>query len=254
MRRKLHALISSGWYSAGMVVCIVVSIVPLAFRSEPTAFRVTEAICTAVFVFDYVARWITADLDDPERWAFARYPFRSMAVIDLVSILPSVTALGSGFRLFKVFRLARTLRILRTLRVFRALKLARYSRSIQMIGSVFREQRESLLTVLLLAFAYILISALVVYNVEPETFADFFEAVYWATVSLTTMGYGDIYPVTTVGRLVTMLSSLLGIAVVALPAGIVTAGYMDELKKEREENGKKDTVLASPETDDARKA
>lgn len=254
MRRKLHALISSGWYSAGMVVCIVVSIVPLAFRSEPAAFRVTEAVCTVVFVFDYIARWITADLDDPERWAFARYPFRPLAVIDLVSILPSVTALGSGFRLFKVFRLARSLRILRTLRVFRTLKLARYSRSIQMIGSVFREQRESLLTVLMLAFAYILISALVVYNVEPETFADFFEAVYWATVSLTTMGYGDIYPVTTVGRLVTMLSSLLGIAVVALPAGIVTAGYMDELKKEREENGKKDTVLASPETDDTRKA
>lgn len=254
MRRKLHALISSGWYSAGMVICIVVSIVPLAFRSEPAAFRVTEAICTAVFIFDYAARWITADLDDPIRFPFARYPFRPMAVIDLVSILPSVTALGSGFRLFKVFRLARSLRILRTLRVFRTLKLARYSRSIQMIGSVFREQRESLLTVLILAFAYILISALVVYNVEPETFADFFEAVYWATVSLTTMGYGDIYPVTTVGRLVTMLSSLLGIAVVALPAGIVTAGYMDELKKEREENGKKDTVLASPETDDQIKA
>jgi voltage-gated potassium channel len=248
MRRKLHALISSGWYSAGMVVCIVVSIVPLAFRSEPAAFRVTEAICTAVFVFDYVARWITADLDDSGRYPFARYPFRPMAVIDLVSILPSVTALGSGFRLFKVFRLARTLR------VFRTLKLARYSRSIQMIGSVFREQRESLLTVLMLAFAYILISALVVYNVEPETFADFFEAVYWATVSLTTMGYGDIYPVTTVGRLVTMLSSLLGIAVVALPAGIVTAGYMDELKKEREENGKKDAVLAPAETDDKTKA
>ncbi len=254
MRRKLHALISSGWYSAGMVICIVVSIVPLAFRSEPAAFRVTEAICTAIFIFDYAARWITADLDDPKRWAFARYPFRLMPVIDLVSILPSVTALGSGFRLFKVFRLARSLRILRTLRVFRTLKLARYSRSIQMIGSVFREQRESLMTVLMLAFAYILISALVVYNVEPETFADFFEAVYWATVSLTTMGYGDIYPVTTVGRLVTMLSSLLGIAVIALPAGIVTAGYMDELKKEREENGKKDTVLAPSETDDARKA
>ena len=254
MRRKLHALINSGWYSAGMVVCIVVSIVPLAFRSEPAAFRVTEAICTAVFIFDYAARWITADLDDPSRYPFARYPFRPLAVIDLVSILPSVTALGSGFRLFKVFRLARSLRILRTLRVFRTLKLARYSRSIQMIGSVFREQRESMLTVLMLAFAYILISALVVYNVEPDTFSDFFEAVYWATVSLTTMGYGDIYPVTTVGRLVTMLSSLLGIAVVALPAGIVTAGYMDELKKEREENGKKDTVLAPTETDDTRKA
>ncbi len=255
MRRKLHALIDSGWYSAGMVICIIASILPLAFRSEPAVFRVIEAISTAVFIFDYVVRWITADLDNTEhKWPFARYPFRPMAVIDLVSILPSVTAFGSGFRLFRVFRLARSLRILRTLRIFRTFKLARYSRSIQMIAGVFREQKESLLTVLMLALAYILISALVVYNIEPETFDDFFEAVYWATVSLTTMGYGDIYPVTVVGRLVTMLSSLLGIAVVALPAGIVTAGYMDELKKEREENGKKDTDLAPPETDDAGKA
>lgn len=73
------------------------------------------------------------------------------------------------------------------------------------------------------------ISALVVFNVEPDSFNSFFDAIYWATVSLTTMGYGDIYPVTEIGRVVTMISSLFGIAIVALPAGIITAGYMDEL-------------------------
>ena len=78
-----------------------------------------------------------------------------------------------------------------------------------------------------------LISALVILNLEPDSFDSFFEAVYWATVSLTTMGYGDIYPVTTTGRVFTMLSAAFGIAIVALPSGIITAGYMSELAKEQ---------------------
>jgi voltage-gated potassium channel len=87
-----------------------------------------------------------------------------------------------------------------------------------------------------LAVGYILISALIILNVEPESFNSFFDAVYWATISLTTMGYGDIYPVTTFGRMVTMLSSVVGIAIVALPAGIITAGYMKEISDEEDED------------------
>ena len=87
------------------------------------------------------------------------------------------------------------------------------------------------MVVIWFALGYIFISALVIFNVEPETFGSFFDAVYWATVSLTTMGYGDIYPVSTIGRIVTMLSSFIGIAIVALPAGILTAGYMEELEE-----------------------
>ena len=82
-----------------------------------------------------------------------------------------------------------------------------------------------------LAVAYILISALVIFNSEPDSFRDFFESVYWATVLLTTVGYGDIYPVTTVGRAIAMVSSLFGIAIVALPAGIITAGYMRAIEQ-----------------------
>lgn len=84
-----------------------------------------------------------------------------------------------------------------------------------------------------MAIGYVLISALVIFNVEPETFDNFFESVYWATVSLTTMGYGDIYPVTTIGRIVTMISSFVEIAIVALPAGIITAGYMNRIQEEK---------------------
>ena len=76
------------------------------------------------------------------------------------------------------------------------------------------------------------VSALVIYNVEPESFETFFDSIYWATISLTTVGYGDIYPVTTVGRIVTMVSSVFGIAIIALPSGVITAGYLDVVNKD----------------------
>ena len=84
-----------------------------------------------------------------------------------------------------------------------------------------------------MAIGYILVSALIIFNVEGDSFSSFFDAIYWATVSLTTVGYGDIYPVTTAGRIITMISSIFGIAIVALPAGIITAGYMDVINEEK---------------------
>lgn len=147
-----------------------------------------------------------------------------MAVIDLLSILPSFTALWAGLRILKLFRL------LRTFRVLRAIKMFRYSKSLDIIANVIKSQKTPLTAVGTLAVAYILISALIIFNVEPDTFNSFFDAIYWATVSLTTVGYGDIYPVTAAGHLVTMVSSFIGIAIVALPSGIITAGYMEALK------------------------
>jgi voltage-gated potassium channel len=95
------------------------------------------------------------------------------------------------------------------------------------------------MAVVTLAAGYILISALVIFHVEPDSVATFFDAVYWATVSLTTVGYGDIYPVTVLGRTVAMLSSFFGIAIVALPAGIVTAEYLNALKENNKCDEKK---------------
>ena len=126
----------------------------------------------------------------------------------------------------------RTLRVLRLFRTLRAFKLIRYSKSTSAIAAVFEKQREALLAVLCLAIGYILVSALVIFNVEPDTFNTFFDAVYWAVVSLTTVGYGDLYPSSDVGRTIAMISSLMGVAVVALPSGIITAGLLDELRGE----------------------
>lgn len=148
-----------------------------------------------------------------------------MAIVDLLAILPAFLTAVPGLRMLKIFRL------LRTFRVFRAFKIFRYSKNITIIVNVIHKQKTALLTVATLAIGYVLISALVIFNVEPDTFGDFFDAIYWATVSLTTVGYGDLYPVTVTGRIVAMVSSFIGIAIVALPAGIITAGYMDEIQK-----------------------
>ena len=118
------------------------------------------------------------------------------------------------------------------IRVFRAFKTFRYSKNIQIIKNVFVKQKDSLMVVCALAFGYIFITALIMFNLEPGTFKTFFDALYWATVSLTTVGYGDIYAVSNIGKFITMVSSLVGIAIVALPAGIITAGYLDEINHE----------------------
>ena len=160
-----------------------------------------------------------------------------MALVDLMSILPSLTMLNSGFKLLRVLRMSRAFR------VFRVFRAARYSKSIRIIAEVLRRSKESLAAVGTLALAFIIISAMIIFNAEPDSFDNFFEAVYWATISLTAVGYGDIYPVTTIGRAVAMLSSIFGVAVVALPSGIITAGYMQALEKrldEMDEREKKD--------------
>lgn len=233
MRKRLLGIIelsqegdrASAIYDSCMMLVILISLVPLAFKKSNVVFDRIDMAAACVFIADYIFRLITADLKLKKGPAsFLLYPFTPMAIVDLLAILPSFTAIASGFRLVKI------LRIFRTFRVFRSLKMFRYSKSVSIISAVIRNQRIPLAAVGSMAVGYILISALVIFNVEPETFDSFFDAVYWATVSLTTMGYGDIYPVTTIGRLVTMVSSFVGIAIVALPAGIITAGYMDEIK------------------------
>ena len=211
-----------------MIVIILVSLIPLAFKEDNTLFTVMDKVSVSVFIFDYALRWLTADYKFGNRSfsSFVRYPFSTMAIVDLVSILPSLSFISSGFKLLRI------LRMIRALRVLRVFKAVRYSKSFEIIGNVLRSSKNSLIAVCALAGGYIVISALVVFNVEPDSFNTFFDAIYWATVSLTTVGYGDIYPVSTLGRIITMVSSIFGIAIVALPAGIITAGYMNELNKE----------------------
>lgn len=228
----------SDLYDSFMLIAILISIIPLAFKNSNRVFEIIGIVTAVIFIVDYILRWMTADYKLKKRsvTSFIKYPFTPWAIIDLVSILPSLTTINSGLKLLRLFRLARTLRVFRALRVFRVFKAMRYSKSFDIIFGVIRKSKDALIAVMVLAIGYVVISALIVFNVEPDSFNSFFDAVYWATVSLTTVGYGDIYPVSVVGRIVTMVSSVFGIAIVALPAGIITAGYMSVIS----ENKKKD--------------
>ena len=210
-------------YDVFMFLTIIVSLIPLTTKSHTGIFMWLDFVSTVIFIIDYVLRLVTADYKlEKGKLSFLLYPFTFLALADLLCILPSLFLLNNSLRLFKI------LRMLRILRVF---KFIRYSKNIQILTNVLKKQKDSLMIVGLLALGYIFISALIIFNVEPSTFPNFFDALYWATISLTTVGYGDIYAVSTTGKIITMISSFLGIAIVALPAGIITAGYMKEIKE-----------------------
>lgn len=210
-------------YDVLMFLTIIVSLIPLTTKSHTGIFMWLDFVSTIIFIIDYILRLLTADYKlEKGKLSFFLYPITFLALADLLCILPSLFLLNNSLRLFKI------LRMLRILRVF---KFIRYSKNIQILTNVLKKQKDSLMIVGLLALGYIFISALIIFNVEPSTFPNFFDALYWATISLTTVGYGDIYAVSTTGKIITMISSFLGIAIVALPAGIITAGYMKEIKE-----------------------
>ena len=210
-------------YDVFTFLTIIVSLIPLTRKSHTGIFMWLDFVSTVIFIIDYVLRLVTADYKlEKGKLSFLLYPFTFLALADLLCILPSLFLLNNSLRLFKI------LRMLRILRVF---KFIRYSKNVQILTNVLKKQKDSLIIVGLLALGYIFISALIIFNVEPSTFPTFFDALYWATISQTTVGYGDIYAVSTTGKIITMISSFLGIAIDALPAGIITAGYMKEIKE-----------------------
>lgn len=246
-RKKINHLVNpeehtraSRAYDFIMLLAIAASIIPLMFRFQSTLFLIMEIVATVCFIIDYIFRWSTADYqsDRSRIGAFLVYPFTPMAIIDLLSILPIFNIANPAFRVTRVYRLMRILRIFRVIRYFEPLKI---------IFSVIRRQRRILWTVLVLALFYIFITALIMFNAEeeinPETgkylFESFFDAFYWAACTLTTVGYGDLYPISHIGRVISIISSMVGIAIIALPSGIITAGYMDELNRRNEK--KQDT-------------
>lgn len=246
MRKRIFEVIElarnndtvSAVYDVLMLIAIAVSIIPLMFVEENMAFGIIEQVTVTIFIIDYILRWITADFRSGKKgWSFLLYPFTGWAIIDLLSILPGFSVLGKGFKIVRVARL---------LRILRLFKFIRYTDKIQVLGKVVRKEKEVLLTVLGIAVFYVFLTALIMFNTEPHinpvtgvaTFGSFFDALYWATVTLTTVGYGDLTPVTDLGRFISMLSSLFGVAIIALPSGVITASYLEELRAERVKNKK----------------
>lgn len=225
-------------YETFMFIVIIISIIPLMFINEYPVFQLIEVVTVSIFILDYLLRWLISPLVYKQGVvSYIKYPFSCMAIIDLLSILPGLNLINQSFKI---------LRLTRLIKIFRLLKITRYSSKISLFVKVLKKEKDVLLAVLLLAVFYIFITALVMFNAEPhinpytgqETFSSFFDALYWATVTLTTVGYGDLCPVTDLGRVVSMLSSLFGVAVIALPSGVITASYLEELREFRQKKEK----------------
>ena len=191
MRKRLFEILtpSSGtdkistFYDVFMIIVIIISLVPLNFKEETTALFVIDKVCAGIFIIDYILRWITADQAEGKKapQAFLLYPFTIMAIIDLVSILPSITLLSQGFKTLRLVRMFRAMRVVRVFRTFR------YSKNIQIIINVIKKAKKSLIVVGVLAIGYVYVSALIIFNVEPDSFETIYDAIYWAMVSLTTV-------------------------------------------------------------------
>lgn len=191
-----------------------------------------EVISVIIFTIEYILRIWTADLLYPEKnWFVAKfkYIFSLLAIVDLLAIVPFYLPFLIPIDL-------RILRMLRIIRLFRVFKINRYTNALSSIINVVKNKQNELLSSIFVVLLLMIVASVLMYSVEnkaqPEVFRNAFDALWWALATLTTVGYGDIYPVTTIGRIVTMISSAFGIAIIALPSGVITAGYLAEINKE----------------------
>jgi len=192
-------------------------------------FHIFEAISIYIFSFEYLYRIRLAYLDKRLKGVW-KYVFSTFGLIDLISILP--------FYLNQFVKVdGRFLRILRLFRLTRIFKLGRGSSSLKLFVKALKGVRNELKFTLFLSVLAILFSASAIYYLEneaqPDKFSSITESIWWATVSLATVGYGDVYPITAGGKIFASIISLIGIGIVAIPTGIISASFVEEINQLR---------------------
>ena len=190
-------------------------------------FNAFEAFSIVIFSLEYVLRLYISDLSHPAstKWkSAALFIFSIYGLIDLVAILPFYLPL-----LFPID--LRFLRILRLLRFFRIFKINRYNNSLHIIGQVIKEKKPELAITGFLSILIIIVASFLMYflegKVQPEKFPNVIASFWWAITTLTTLGYGDVVPITAWGKVVSGLIAVLGIGIIALPTGIISAGFIN---------------------------
>lgn len=200
-----------------------------------TALHYFEIFSVIVFTIEYILRIWSCVIDDKYlnsikgRLKFARQP---LPVIDLLAILPFyVPLIGIDLRFIRIFRL---------LRIFRIAKIGRYYSKLQLIKNVFKSKKEELVLTSVIMIILLVISASLMYycenTVQPKVFTSIPATMWWSVATLTTVGYGDVYPVTTLGKFLASIIAILGIGMFALPTGILGAGFVEEIQKRKETN------------------
>lgn len=229
MHRALDAHVVSYFLTALITLNVASFIVETTPWGETHAqiFGLIEFASVVIFGVEYLARLAAAPADlrfRHARWAPLRWAVTPLALVDVVAVLPTLLGLGD-------------LRVLRAFRLLRLLKLGRYNASLQTLGRVLRRTQATLTATLFLVLLALLLASSFLYYAEREAQPDAFSSIpasmWWAIATLTTTGYGDVSPITSWGRLLAGVTTLVGISVVALPVGILASAFVEELRNDR---------------------
>ena len=218
---------------AANVTAVVVGTVPWVAARWAAQLDRFELVSVLVFAVEYVLRVWSAPANPAFRPALTgrlRYIVTPMAIVDLLAIVPSLLPfVGVDLRFARALRL---------MRLFRLAKLTRYLRSIRLFGAVARDKREELVLSTFVLFLLLLIASSVMYFVEnkaqPDKFSSIPATMWWAIATLTTVGYGDIYPITALGRLFGAIVAVMGIGLFALPTAILGTGFVEAIAREKQ--------------------
>lgn len=201
------------------------------YKAHHALLHWIEAVTVFFFAVDYFLRLYTADRLYPDKkngTAYTAYIFSGYGIIDLLSFLPYYLPVffPAGAAVFRMFRVVR---------IFRLFRINAYYDSLGIIGKVITGKKTQLLASLFIIMLLILASSLCMYSVEhdaqPDVFKNAFSGMWWATSTLLTVGYGDIYPVTTMGKVLGIIITFLGVGMVAIPTGIISAGFVEEYQR-----------------------
>ncbi|NBD34359.1 MAG: ion transporter [Cyanobacteria bacterium] len=205
-------------------------------------FRAFDIFSVTVFTVEYLLRVWSCTVKKPYRhpfWGRLRFMVTPLALIDLLAIIPFYLPLLSP-----QMRVGRALRLFR---LFRVLKLNRYTDSLTILVRVLRlKQEELILSLFVLSILLAIASSLIYFaehQAQPDAFSSIPEAMWWGTITLTTVGYGDVYPITLIGRMLGAMLAILGIGLFALPAGILASGFSEELQARKAQKKQQHTTI-----------
>lgn len=225
------------YFEISIIILIVLNVIAIILESDDrlsqkfgSLFRSFEIFSIAVFTIEYILRIWTSNFQfkTPKLKPSIKFIVSTFGIIDLISILPFFLPLLIPFDL-------RFVRILRLTRLLRILKIGRYSSSFKLIKDVFNDKKTELGITIFITLILIIFSASIMFyienNAQPDVFPNILSSIWWAVATLTTIGYGDIYPITGAGKLLSGIIALLGIGLIALPTGILSGAFIEKVSE-----------------------
>lgn len=243
MKNKVREFVNHNKYFIqfiyGLIILNIIALILESYQSLNANykwfFNAFEIFSVVIFSIEYIVRIWVSDKTEENKRERINYAFSTLGIIDLIAIIP--------FYLPFIFPIdLRVVRILRLFRLLRIFKLSRYSKSLKTIRYILKETKSELSITIFVIFVLMVLSSTLMFYIEhddqPEQFANIGDAFWWAIATLTTVGYGDVYPVTPLGKLLSGVIALIGIGFVALPTGIISSAFIDKIQNEKKEQKK----------------